>query len=758
MNQKELRELEGRCIQEEAPTCAARCPIHVDVRKFLTNAEKGSWDEAKRTLAIMMPFPGILGRICDHPCESVCRRGEAGGAIAISRIEKIAVERGVATARRIPLPRKEARVALIGGALSGLTAAWDLAYKGYGVTVFQREERLGGGLGERVTRLAPHEVIEEEMKVLTGLGVEVEPLPETCGREWVYKLMDRFDAVYIGLDSENIPDFDVTIIDPPTLAASGDGFFAGGRDAPESPFSPIGAVGEGRKAAVSIDRFIQKVSLTAAREKEGPYVTRLFTSLEGVESLAGILAEDPERGYSGEEAQKEAGRCLKCECMECVKVCVYLEQFKAYPKQYVRQISNNETIVMGNHGQINRLVNSCSLCGLCKEVCPNDISMAEVCIEGRKSLVIRNKMPPSAHEFALEDMRSAGSDKSAFASHEPGKEKSAFAFFPGCQMGASNPDHVIKAYAYLREHLEGGVGLMARCCGAPAEWAAGQELFEEAQALLATDWEMLGNPVMIVACPTCYKVFKERFPLMEITTLWHMINAEKRAECANLTLAVHDPCATRHEPGIREAARHVLEDLGCALEELKLSGEMTECCGFGGLMAASNPALARDVAKKRASRSETDYVTYCAMCRNSLAASGKKVFHILDLLFGTPAGKAPGLSDRRENRYRLRERLVAELWKGKERAMEEYEGIVLYIDPPVQELMEERRILAEDVQKTIAHAEKSGTGFYDQETDRRLGAFTPAHVTYWVLYGKEADGFRIHNVYCHRMEIVGSRG
>ncbi len=85
---------------------------------------------------------------------------------------------------------------------------------------------------------------------------------------------------------------------------------------------------------------------------------------------------DSAAGYSAEEAVEEAKRCLQCECMECVKVCEFLAGFKGYPKKYIRQIYNNLSIVMGQrHG--NKLINSCSICGLCKEVCPEDLHMAK---------------------------------------------------------------------------------------------------------------------------------------------------------------------------------------------------------------------------------------------------------------------------------------------------------------------------------------------------------------------------------------------
>ena len=121
-------------------------------------------------------------------------------------------------------------------------------------------------------------------------------------------------------------------------------------------------------------------------------------------------------------------------------------------------------------------------------------------------------MPASAHEFALEDMASASSGKAALALHEPRKEASRFAFFPGCQLSGIYPEHVFSVYALLRSNLSGGTGLMLRCCGVPAKWAARDGLFEEAIRGVEHDWESLGRPVLIIACPTCLRTFREHLP------------------------------------------------------------------------------------------------------------------------------------------------------------------------------------------------------------------------------------------------------
>ncbi|MEI6262391.1 MAG: hypothetical protein WCR46_21135, partial [Deltaproteobacteria bacterium] len=74
MDQKELRLLENQCIQEEPPECMAACPIHLDARVFVGQMARGAFQEAWKVLRKTMPFPGILGRICDAPCRDHCKR------------------------------------------------------------------------------------------------------------------------------------------------------------------------------------------------------------------------------------------------------------------------------------------------------------------------------------------------------------------------------------------------------------------------------------------------------------------------------------------------------------------------------------------------------------------------------------------------------------------------------------------------------------------------------------------------------------
>jgi ferredoxin len=276
-------------------------------------------------------------------------------------------------------------VAIIGGGLSGLTAAYDLARKGYPVTVFEATAGLGGQLGAFPPEILPPAIRQAELEQVARLGGDIR-LNSALGREVsLAQLTAEFDAVYLGAGPGMPADQGLTI-DPFTLSAGIDKVFAGGSLLRPGNYSAIESMADGRRAAVSIDRLCQRVSLTAARSNEGAYPPRLHTSPVGIEPRPLVPPIDPATGYSPAEAIAEAGRCLQCECLECVKVCPYLEHYGSYPKRYAREIYNNLSIVMGTRLS-NKLINSCSLCGLCTEVCPTDFSMADLCRQSRQAMV-----------------------------------------------------------------------------------------------------------------------------------------------------------------------------------------------------------------------------------------------------------------------------------------------------------------------------------------------------------------------------------
>jgi len=663
------------------------------------------------------------------------------------------------------LPRKDQRVAVVGAGLSGLTAAVDLAVKGYAVVVFEAKARLLDRLLDFNECILPHSVIFADLAVLAKLEIEIR---SNCwiGSGRCHGLTEEYDAVYLGLGPESFdPGGEVALrpnghlaIDPLTFATSHPKVFAGGahRYSPAA-YSPITSLQDGRYAALSVDRFLQGASLSASRENQGPYASRLYVNTRGVEPLPAIVAANPFHGYTEDEAVREAERCLPCQCLECVKVCEYLAHYKSYPKRYVREIYNNDCIVMGQH-PANRMVNTCSLCGLCEAVCPEKLSMGEVCLDARESMVKKGKMPPSAHEFALRDMAFSTSEAFALARHQPGFTSSAAVFFPGCQLCASSPDHVLRAYEYLQGRIAGGVGLILGCCGAPAQWAGERDLFANILQSVRSEWERMGRPRLITACSTCYRMFKDNLPDIQVESIWTVIDRlglpAPEGAIQPRTLAIHDPCTTRDEEDVQASVRLILGKLGTNVVELNDRG-LTTCCGYGGLMQFADATVADKVVNRRIRQSNSDYVTYCAMCRDNFSRRGKRALHILDLIFevegSDPAARAdPGFSQRQENRARLKARLLRDVWR--ETVADREQQLNLMIDPDVLALMEKRMILVEDVRKVISHAESTGEKILSQ-TGRFVASYRPASVTYWVEYSAQGSGFVVHNAYSHRMEV-----
>ena len=764
MDGQQVKTWESRCIEESPPACSAACPVHVDARGLATLLAKGDFKAAHALYCRFIPFPEIIGRLCDHPCEKVCRRAEAGDAIRIQALEQAVVEAGFSAPRfRTGRAMERKRVAVVGAGLSGLTVAADLTVKGHTVVVFEASAVSFGRLHSIDPARLPVTAIDADLARFDGTAVEFHH-NATPG---IGALVAEFDAVYLGIGPSSAADLtglvELTVegriaVDPLTYASSHPKIFAGGSqryDAACSPYSPITSLYDGRCAALSIERLLQGASLTANRDNQGSQPTRLYVNIARHVPIPVVPAADS-RGYTAEEAQAEAARCFPCQCRECVEVCPYLESYGSYPKRYIREIYNNETIVMGAR-KSNRMIDSCTLCGLCAEVCPENLSMGEVCLSARQGMTAKGKMPPSHHDFALRDMAFSRSDAFALARHQPGFDASAVLFYPGCQLAASSPDHVARLYEHLCSTVEGGVGLVLGCCGAPAHWAGSEDLFAEMRQAFAAEWERLERPLVVTACSSCYRMFSDHQPEVSLESLWSILartGLPADAVKNRSPLAIHDPCTTRHDTAIQDGVRRLLDRCGASVVELDGPG-LTTCCGFGGLASFVNPAVTDKIVDRRIGQSDADYLTYCAMCRDNFARRGKRAIHILDLLFPSvddPAARPdPGFSMRQENRGRLKRRLLRDVWR--ETVNEPVTDIELVVSTEVQADLERKLILLDDVRQTIRHAEAGGAKLLDPKTGHFIASHRLVALTYWVEYAVEDGRYVVFRAYSHRMQV-----
>lgn len=761
MERMQSRDWESQCIQEQPPACTAACPLHVDARGMIAALARGDFAGAFALYVRTVPFPRILSRICDEPCRRACKRNEVDEGILIRASEQACVTYCDKPPKKAPIPpRKSGRVAIVGGNLPGLTAAADLARKGYPVTIFEAGDRLGGRLRDYSEEILPRTCLEQDLELLPELGVKIcfhSPVADT-GTITCDGLLAEYDAVILAVAWQQCRTKPISV-DVATGGTDREKLFGG----IESADSPVDMLMQGRIAAISVDRFMQNASISAGRDPLGAQETLLYTDLKGITPVAATPLTDRNRGYSREEAVAEAKRCLQCQCLECVKQCEFLAHFGGYPKKYIREIYNNDSIVMGIHFA-NKMINSCALCGQCRVVCPNGLDMGKICREARERMVAKGKMPQSAHDFALRDLAFSTADSCTLARHQPGTGHSRYAFFPGCQLAATSPGHIRQTYDFLCEKLPGGVGLLLNCCGAPAEWAGRRDLFQSALTGLEKDWRHLGSPVLIVACSSCLRILREQLPAITVRSLWEVLAGLDLPAGTNneqgRTVCVHDPCSARADRTMQDSVRTLLNRMGVQIEQTATTRELTSCCGFGGLVSFANPEMTKKMLKRRSAETNVDFLAYCAMCRDQFAGQGKRTFYLLDLFWGKEAAAAdrlpPDFSDRRENRLRLRRSLLQEVWG--ENVVTEETKLLIEIPPAMRELMEQRMILSDDVRAVIGHAEATGEKMLDPETGRYIARFRPGCVTYWVEYSASGDHFVIHNAYSHRMQVVEEAG
>ena len=160
--------------------CKAECPAHVPVQGYIKLAAQGRYTEALELIKKENPFPAVCGRICNKACEDACTRGSVDAPIAIDEIKKFIAGKDLEAEHRF-VPKMvnqtgkpyEEKIAVIGSGPAGLTCAYYLAFKGYPVTVFEKEKELGGmlTLGIPSFRLEK-DVIRAEIDILRDLGVQ----------------------------------------------------------------------------------------------------------------------------------------------------------------------------------------------------------------------------------------------------------------------------------------------------------------------------------------------------------------------------------------------------------------------------------------------------------------------------------------------------------------------------------------------------------------------------------------------------------
>ncbi len=205
--------LPGRAYidKRRKPLCQDSCPVGVNAQGYIALAKVGKYQEALSLIRRDNVLPGICGRVCTHPCEDVCRRGDLDEAVSIRAIKRYLTDyvgdhseelqklEGELQEETNSVSRRAEKIAIVGSGPAGLAAAADLARKGYAVTIFEKEKEAGGvlryGIGEH--RL-PRTILDQDLSLVEKMGVTILTDHAIDLADGIKSLQEEYDGVLLG--------------------------------------------------------------------------------------------------------------------------------------------------------------------------------------------------------------------------------------------------------------------------------------------------------------------------------------------------------------------------------------------------------------------------------------------------------------------------------------------------------------------------------------------------------------------------------
>ncbi|MCL4473153.1 MAG: FAD-dependent oxidoreductase [Actinobacteria bacterium] len=184
------------------PPCEVACPIHTNAQRYIQLVAEGHDARALAVVRVTNPLPQVIGRICPHPCEEACRRGDVDEPIAICNIKRVASDGARAAGLGFEPPKIEfttgKKVAIIGSGPSGLGAAHDLALMGVRATIFEKQPEPGGFLRTGILNYRlPKDILDEDIEYIRKMGVEIYTNADVGRAVKFNDIMAEFDAVLI---------------------------------------------------------------------------------------------------------------------------------------------------------------------------------------------------------------------------------------------------------------------------------------------------------------------------------------------------------------------------------------------------------------------------------------------------------------------------------------------------------------------------------------------------------------------------------
>jgi Fe-S oxidoreductase len=742
MQMQEATSYVSKCFNGEPASCSFACPFRLDVRSFMDKAQRGRWLPAYKTLRNATVFPAIVSTLCPQPCRNHCQRTTVGDeALAIRDLEAAAVR---LTKNRKPdsfvIPPKAEKVAVIGAGAAGLSCALSLAQKRYQVTVFEKDTGWGGALRSHPDFEKFDEDIALQFSVVEAdfrFNTDVTSLD----------MLDDYNVIYIAT-GENGSDFGLKDSWEPELQTTANPRVFMGGGVVGSPL--MEAIAQGPEVSKAIEHFLATGKAAKTNDDFDRTKCNRYLRHDGATSMPLVTAASPE-GYTDEEARAEAARCFKCDCDYCERSCEMLEWFRKKPHRIAVEVFTDSQGSTLSSRTLTREAYSCNICGKCKSVCPEAVDIGALLQFSREDRMKTGIHIPAFHDYWLREQDFYATE-GFFAAPPKGRDTCAYAFFPGCKLGAGEPAHVLKSYDYLSEKLDAGIIL--GCCGAPAYWAGDRQRLETNISLLRTHWEKLGKPTLVFACASCENLFSLFMPEIPRVSLYEILGKDDAVKPAALfeNAAIFDPCAAREDDAMQQGVRHLAGRAGVKLEELK---DPNRCCGYGGHISQANPALYDQITTNRAQASDKPYIVYCANCRDVFEQKDKECAHILDLVFDLPRREKQDLQTKRVNSLEVKKQMVQKL-TGETFTPESHpwNGVNLNIPDDLRDDLDRRLIVEDDLKEAIWLAETSGEKFVDEAEGLFQCSMVKPALTYWVQYKPAGENtFEVTSAYSHRMHF-----
>jgi len=180
--------------------CHYACPAGINVPLYVYLVGEGKYQDSLAVVREKVPFPGVLGRVCIHPCEQACRRNELNEPISIKELKRFVADRDSGEwqkfSRKLPLTGK--KVAIVGSGPGGLTAGYYLAKQGHSVAVFEALSKPGGMMRVGIPdyRL-PKDVLDAEIEVIKEAGVDIKLNSRIESIDWLFE--QGYEAVFLAI-------------------------------------------------------------------------------------------------------------------------------------------------------------------------------------------------------------------------------------------------------------------------------------------------------------------------------------------------------------------------------------------------------------------------------------------------------------------------------------------------------------------------------------------------------------------------------